>query len=116
MVGRTHGVHAEPITFGFKLANWYSEVQRDIVRLNAATEDMRVGKLSGAVGTFAHFSPELEEKICARLDLRAAAVSSQVIQRDRHAHYMSVLAVIACDPGQDRHRNSASAAHRSPRS
>jgi adenylosuccinate lyase len=95
MVGRTHGVHAEPITFGFKLANWYSEVQRDIVRFKHATEDMRVGKFSGAVGTFAHLSPELEEKICARLKLKAAAVSSQVIQRDRHAHYMSVLAVIA---------------------
>src|ERR1041384_2039523 len=95
MVGRTHGVHAEPITFGFKLANWYSEVQRDIARFKHAAEDMRVGKLSGAVGTFAHLSPELEEKICARLNLKAAAVSSQVIQRDRHAYYMSVLAVIA---------------------
>jgi adenylosuccinate lyase len=96
MVGRTHGVHAEPITFGFKLANWYSEVQRDIVRFCAAAEDMRVGKFSGAVGTFAHLSPELEEKICARLGLKAAAVSSQVIQRDRHAHYVATLAVIAC--------------------
>ena len=95
MVGRTHGVHAEPITFGFKLANWYSEVQRDITRFKHAAEDMRVGKLSGAVGTFAHLSPELEEKICARLNLKAAAVSSQVIQRDRHAYYLSVLAVIA---------------------
>src|SRR5882724_1033250 len=95
MVGRTHGVHAEPITFGFKLANWYSEVQRDIVRFKHAAEDMRVGKLSGAVGTFAHLSPELEEKICARLNLKTAAVSSQIIQRDRHAYYMSVLAVIA---------------------
>jgi len=95
MVGRTHGVHAEPITFGFKLANWYSEVQRDIDRFKRATEDMRVGKFSGAVGTFAHLSPELEEKICDRLKLKAAAVSSQVIQRDRHAHYMGVLAVIA---------------------
>ena len=96
MVGRTHGVHAEPITFGFKLANWYSEVQRDIVRLDAAIEDMRVGKLSGAVGTLAHLSPELEEKICARLGLKAAPVTSQVIQRDRHAHYLAILAVIAC--------------------
>jgi adenylosuccinate lyase len=96
MVGRTHGVHAEPITFGFKLANWYSEVQRDIVRLDAAIEDMRVGKFSGAVGTLAHLSPELEEKICARLGLKAAPVTSQVIQRDRHAHYLATLAVIAC--------------------
>jgi adenylosuccinate lyase len=96
MVGRTHGVHAEPITFGFKLANWYSEVQRDIARFERATEEMRVGKFSGAVGTFAHLSPELEEKICKRLGLEAAAVSSQVIQRDRHAYYMATLAVIAC--------------------
>src|SRR5713226_6670880 len=96
MVGRTHGIHAEPITFGFKLANWYSEVQRDIARFQSAAEDMRVGKFSGVVGTFAHLTPELEEKICARLGLKAAAVSSQVIQRDRHAHYLATLAVIAC--------------------
>jgi adenylosuccinate lyase len=95
MIGRTHGVHAEPITFGFKIANWYSETQRNIARFKAATEDLRVGKFSGAVGTFAHLSPELEEKICARLGLKAAAVSSQVIQRDRHAHYLATLAVIA---------------------
>jgi adenylosuccinate lyase len=95
-IGRTHGVHAEPITFGFKLANWYSEVQRDLERFRRAAEEMRVGKFSGAVGTFAHLSPELEEKICARLGLKAAAVSSQVIQRDRHAAYMATLAVIAC--------------------
>jgi len=96
MIGRTHGIHAEPITFGFKLANWYSETQRNIERFRYAAEDMRVGKLSGAVGTLAHLSPELEEKICARLGLKAAAVSSQVIQRDRHAQYMATLAVIAC--------------------
>jgi adenylosuccinate lyase len=96
MVGRTHGVHAEPITFGFKLANWYAEVRRDIVRFDQAAADMRVGKFSGAVGTFAHLSPELEEKICARLGLEAAPVSSQVIQRDRHAAYLATLAVIAC--------------------
>ncbi len=95
MVGRTHGVHAEPITFGFKIANWYSETQRNIVRFMAAAEDMRIGKFSGAVGIFAHLTPELEEKICARLGLKAAAVSSQVIQRDRHAHYLGTLAVIA---------------------
>ena len=96
MVGRTHGVHAEPITFGFKLANWYSETLRNIERFKSAAEDMRVGKFSGAVGTFAHLTPELEEKICARLGLKAAAVSSQVIQRDRHAAYMATLAVIGC--------------------
>jgi adenylosuccinate lyase len=95
MIGRTHGVHAEPITFGFKIANWYSETGRNIARFKAATEDLRVGKFSGAVGTFAHLTPELEEKMCARLGLKAAAVSSQVIQRDRHAHYLATLAVIA---------------------
>src|SRR6059058_440424 len=95
MVGRTHGVHAEPITFGVKLANWYSETQRNIARFRNTAEDMRVGKFSGAVGTFAHLTPELEEKICARLGLKAAAISSQVIQRDRHAAYLATLAVIA---------------------
>jgi adenylosuccinate lyase len=95
MIGRTHGIHAEPITFGFKLANWYSETQRNIARFERAADDMRVGKFSGAVGTLAHLSPELEEKICARLGLEAAAVSSQVIQRDRHAAYLATLAVIA---------------------
>jgi adenylosuccinate lyase len=95
MIGRTHGIHAEPITFGFKIANWYSETQRNIARFKAAAEDLRVGKFSGAVGTFAHLTPELEEKICARLGLKAAAVSSQVIQRDRHAFYLATLATIA---------------------
>jgi adenylosuccinate lyase len=95
MVGRTHGIHAEPVTFGFKLANWFSETQRNIARFSAAAEDMRVGKFSGAVGVFAHLTPEIEEKICDRLGLKAAAVSSQVIQRDRHAYYLATLAVIA---------------------
>jgi adenylosuccinate lyase len=95
MVGRTHGIHAEPITFGFKIANWYSETQRNIKRFQSAAEDMRVGKFSGAVGVFAHLTPEIEEKICTRLGLKAAAVSSQVIQRDRHAQYLGTLAVIA---------------------
>jgi adenylosuccinate lyase len=95
MIGRTHGIHAEPITFGFKIANWYSETQRNIARFGAAAEDLRVGKFSGAVGTFAHLTPELEEKMCARLGLKAAAVSSQVIQRDRHAHYLATLATFA---------------------
>jgi len=95
MVGRTHGVHAEPVTFGFKLANWYSETQRNIARFARAAEEMRVGKFSGAVGTLAHLDPGLEEKICERLGLEAAAISSQVIQRDRHANYMATLAVIA---------------------
>lgn len=95
MIGRTHGVHAEPITFGLKLANWYSECCRDLARFEAAAEDIRVGKLSGAVGTFAHLEPEFEEQICARLGLKAAPISSQVIQRDRHAAYLCTLAVIA---------------------
>jgi adenylosuccinate lyase len=95
MIGRTHGIHAEPITFGFKIANWYSETQRNIARFKAASEDLRVGKFSGAVGTFAHLTPEFEEEICTRLGLKAAAVSSQVIQRDRHAHYLATLVVIA---------------------
>jgi adenylosuccinate lyase len=94
-IGRTHGIHAEPITFGLKLANWYSEVQRDITRFELAAEQMRVGKLSGAVGNGAHLDPEIEEKICQRLGLQVAAVSSQVIQRDRHAFYVATLAVIA---------------------
>ena len=93
-IGRTHGIHAEPTTFGLKLANWYSEMQRNIARFEHAAEDMRVGKLSGAVGSFGHLDPEYEEKICERLGLKSAAVSTQVIQRDRHAAYIATLAVI----------------------
>jgi adenylosuccinate lyase len=94
-VGRTHGVHAEPTTFGLKLANWYTETERNIERFEHAAEDMRVGKISGAVGTLAHMTPEQEEKICSRLGLKTAAISSQVIQRDRHAFFVATLAVIA---------------------
>src|SRR5947209_10477639 len=94
MIGRTHGIHAEPTTFGLKLAIWYAEVVRHIGRFERAAEEMRVGKLSGAVGTFAHLEPEMEEKICARLGLEPAPISSQVIQRDRHAYYVATLAVI----------------------
>ena len=94
-IGRTHGIHAEPITFGLKLANWYSEMRRNLERFTMAAEQMRVGKLSGAVGNAAHLEPEYEEKICERLGLNVAAVSSQVIQRDRHAFYAATLAVIA---------------------
>jgi adenylosuccinate lyase len=93
-VGRTHGVHAEPITFGLKLAIWYEEAGRNLRRLQAAAEDLRVGKTSGAVGTFAHIGPEVEERICARLNLRPAAAASQVIQRDRHAHFVATLALV----------------------
>lgn len=94
-MGRTHGIHAEPITFGLKLALWWDELRRHRLRFDAAAEDIRVGKLSGAVGTFAHISPENEEQICARLGLRSAAITSQVISRDLHAHYLAVLAGIA---------------------
>jgi adenylosuccinate lyase len=93
-IGRTHGIHAEPTTFGLKLLNWFAEMQRNLVRFDAAAEDMRVGKLSGAVGTFGHLKPEHEERICARLGLQAAPVATQVIQRDRHAAYIAVLALI----------------------
>jgi adenylosuccinate lyase len=95
MIGRTHGVHAEPITFGFKLAVWYDELRRHRERLDAAREDIRVGKISGAVGTHANVPPDLEEDVCEALGLRAAAVSTQIIQRDRHAHVINTLALIA---------------------
>jgi len=94
-IGRTHGIHAEPITFGLKVAIWYDEFRRHQVRFAAAAEEMRVGKISGAVGTFAHIGPEVEERICARLGLRAAPITSQVLSRDLHANYVAVLAGIA---------------------
>lgn len=94
-IGRTHGIHAEPITFGLKLAIWYEEAGRNLTRLGAAAEDLRVGKISGAVGTFAHIGPDVEAKICARLGLRPAPVASQVIQRDRHAYFVATLATLA---------------------
>ncbi len=93
-IGRTHGIHAEPTTFGLKLLNWYAEMERNLTRFDAAAEDMRVGKLSGAVGTFGHLKPEHEERICAALGLKPALVATQVIQRDRHAAYISTLAII----------------------
>jgi len=94
IVGRTHGVHAEPTTFGLKLLLWYSETQRNLTRFNAAAEDLRVGKLSGAVGTFGHLKPEHEEAICNELGLKPVAVATQVVQRDRHAAYISSLAIL----------------------
>jgi adenylosuccinate lyase len=94
-IGRTHGVHAEPITFGLKIANWFSENQRNIARFRAAAAELAVGKISGAVGNASHLGPEMEERICKRLGLGVAAVSSQVIQRDRHANYLGALALIA---------------------
>ena len=93
-VGRTHGVHAEPTTFGLKLARFYDAVQRDLVRFDAAAEAVRVGKLSGAVGTFANIPPEVERLTCERLGLRAAPISTQVLPRDLHAQYLAALALV----------------------
>jgi adenylosuccinate lyase len=95
MIGRTHGVHAEPMTFGLKLALWHAELQRDIERVTRARAVVSVGKLSGAVGTFAHLPPSIEADVCKRLDLAPAPVASQVIQRDRHAELLSALAITA---------------------
>ena len=95
IIGRTHGIHAEPTTFGLKLLLWYAEMERNLVRFDAAADELRVGKLSGAVGTFGHLKPEHEEAICAALDLRPVAIATQVVQRDRHAAYVAVLAVLA---------------------
>ena len=94
MIGRSHGIHAEPITFGLKLALWYSEMQRNRERLQRARETMRVGKISGAVGTFANIAPDVEEAVCAKLGLEPAAVSSQIIQRDRYAEFFTAMALI----------------------
>jgi adenylosuccinate lyase len=94
-VGRTHGVHAEPTTFGLKVALWFTESGRSLERLRRAREVVSVGQISGAVGTFAHVDPEVEDDVCKALGLRPAAVSNQVIQRDRHAEYMAMLAVVA---------------------
>src|SRR5215470_15957330 len=93
MIGRTHGVHAEPMTFGLKLALWHAELARDIERVTRARAAISVGKLSGAVGTFAHLPPSIEADVCARLGLTPAAVASQVIQRDRHAELLAALAI-----------------------
>lgn len=93
-IGRTHGIQAEPITFGLKLALWYDELRRNQKRFLSAAQEMRVGKISGAVGTFGHIGPEAEESICGRLGLEPAPIASQVLSRDRHAHYISALALI----------------------
>lgn len=93
-IGRTHGIQAEPITFGLKIALWYDELKRGRERFVRAAEEMRAGKLSGAVGTFGHISPEAEERICQRLGLKPAAIASQVIARDRHASYVCALALL----------------------
>jgi adenylosuccinate lyase len=94
MMGRTHGVHAEPTTFGLKMARFYAEIERQRERFERAAEEMRVGKLSGAVGTFAHIPPEVERLACERLGLEPSPIATQILQRDRHAHYISTLAGI----------------------
>jgi adenylosuccinate lyase len=94
-IGRTHGVHAEPITFGLKVANWFAENRRDLERVRSAAAQMAVGKISGAVGNCSHLGPDIEEKICARLGLAAAPIASQVIERDRHADYVASLGIVA---------------------
>src|SRR5438270_3524377 len=93
MIGRTHGVHAEPMTFGLKLALWYAELQRNVERVQRARATINVGKISGAVGTFAHLPPQIEEEVCRRLGLEPAPVANQVIQRDRHAELLMTLAI-----------------------
>ena len=94
-MGRTHGVHAEPTTFGLKLALWYQEMKRNVERFDAARKNIEVGKISGAVGTYANIDPFVEQFVCEKLGLEAAPISTQTLQRDRHAHYMSTLALIA---------------------
>src|SRR4051812_12263971 len=94
-IGRTHGIHAEPTSFGLVWALWYSELKRDRKRLKRALKTIAVGKISGAVGAFAHLDPSVEERVCEKLGLRAADVSTQVIQRDRYAEYLCVLAIVA---------------------
>jgi len=95
MIGRSHGVHAEPITFGLKMALWYDEMNRNLIRMERAKEAVSVGKISGAVGTFAHIPPFLEEFVCGRLGLKPAPISTQIVQRDHHAEFFTTLAIIA---------------------
>jgi adenylosuccinate lyase len=95
MIGRSHGVHAEPITFGLKMALWYDEMNRNLIRMERAKEAVSVGKISGAVGTFAHIPPFIEEFVCGRLGLRPAPISTQIVQRDHHAEFFTTLAIIA---------------------
>ena len=95
MIGRSHGVHAEPITFGLKMALWYDEMKRNLLRMERAKEAISVGKISGAVGTFAHIPPFVEDYVCKHLGLKPAPVSTQIVQRDHHAEFFTTLAVIA---------------------
>jgi adenylosuccinate lyase len=95
MIGRTHGVHAEPITLGFKFSLWYSEMMRNLKRMKIAKEEVSYGKISGAVGTFAHVEPQIEEIVCKKLGLKPEIISTQIIQRDHYAYFLSILALIA---------------------
>jgi adenylosuccinate lyase len=95
MIGRSHGIHAEPITFGLKLAVWYSEMKRNLTRLEQALDVVSYGKISGAVGTFANIPPRIEKYVCTHLGLKPAEISTQIVQRDRHAHYFTALAILA---------------------
>ncbi len=95
MIGRSHGIHAEPITFGLKMALWYKEMERNRERMTRARETISTGKLSGAVGTFSFVDPSIETYVCRKLNLNPAPVSSQIVQRDRHAEYFTTLAIIA---------------------
>jgi adenylosuccinate lyase len=96
MIGRSHGVHAEPITLGFKLAVWYDELNRQMTRLKQAIASIRIGKISGAVGTYEHIDPAIQDYVCKKLKLKSASTSTQVLQRDRHAHFVTTLALIGC--------------------
>ncbi len=96
MIGRTHGIHAEPVTFGLKLALWYAETLRNLERLKTAIKTISVGKISGAVGTYQHLDPSVERYVCEKLGLAASPISTQILQRDRHAEFMNTLAVIGC--------------------
>jgi adenylosuccinate lyase len=96
MIGRSHGIHAEPITFGLKLALWYAEIVRDIERLKAALKTISVGKISGAVGTYQHLDPAVERYVCKKLGLQPSPISTQILQRDRHAEFMNTLAICGC--------------------
>lgn len=95
MVGRSHGIHGEPITFGFKLAMWYAETERNLQRMRRAREEIRCGKISGSMGTFSHLPPSIEEYVCKKLGLKPAPISTQILQRDRHAQYLTTLALLA---------------------
>jgi adenylosuccinate lyase len=116
MIGRTHGIHAEPTTLGLKITVWYEEARRNLRRLKQAVDNVSVGKISGAVGTFAHLDPQVEEAVCLKLGLQFDSVSTQIVQRDRHAELMAVLAITGSKPGKDCLGSARPAADRGARS